>query len=141
MDVECIGMFFNESEISEDEDPQIALVIPKDTLNRSSGNIIGRFTYEINSKTKLVYRVYIDKVLVNEYRTNLPSTNSGKYDTVLFRYPGSARANKDGAHRIHVEYGLIPNIAEVSSKVVWDDVVAPGEADFVITLLPSKITE
>lgn len=137
MDIELLGMFFNEVSIESDEEPQKKLVINKYNLDRSSKNIIGRFKYEINSRTKLIFNVSVDGVMVNEYGTNLPyETNAGNYDTVLFRYPNSAKANKDGLHKVHVEFGMIPNIVESSYKVVWDDVVAPGEADFEIELTP-----
>lgn len=142
MDIDLLGMFFNETEIAEDEEPQKKLTIKKYDLNRSTGNIIGRFQFEINSRTKLVWTVTLDGVMVGEFGSNLPyNVSAGKYDTVLFRYPGSAKANKDGLHKVHVEFGIIPNIVESSTKTTWDDIVAPGEVDFIIELLPDTSAE
>jgi hypothetical protein len=140
MKVECLGMYFNETSIDEDEEPSIDLTIKKDELDRSSGNIIGRFQFDIESRTKLVFTVTLDGRKVDDFGTNLPYfEKSGMYDTVLFHYPNSARANKPGMHRVHVECGLIDHIVESSDKMKWFPAEAKSVADFVIRLLPNEI--
>lgn len=141
MEVDCLGMYFNETSIDEDENPSIDLTIKKDELDRSSGNIVGRFQFEIENRTKLVFTVTLDGRKVDDFGTNLPyMEHSGIYDTVLFHYPNSARAMKPGIHRVHVECGLIDGIVESKEGLVdWKPAQAKSVADFIIRLLPNEI--
>lgn len=141
MKIECMGMYFNESSIDEDELPATELTIEKDVLDRSSGYIIGRFAFEIESRSKIVFEVTVDGRKVDDYGTNLPyMETSGNYDTTLFKYPNSAKANKNGKHKVHVKYGLIAGVVESQEGLIeWGDIQAIGEADFIINLLPHKI--
>lgn len=141
--IECLGMFFNENEITKDAEPTTALNIEKDVLDRSSGFIVGRFGFEIDRRSKLVFEVTLDGVKMDDYGTNLPyMESSGVYDTTLFEYPGSAKANEDGEHNVHVKSGLITGIVENQLGLVdWAKVQAYSEADFTITLLPHKIVD
>jgi len=139
MKITCEGIYFNKSSIASDDEPFTNLVIEKDVLDRSSGNIIARFDFEIESKSKLVFEVFFDGIKLDEYGTNLPyMETSGKYDTVLFRYPNSAKANRAGVHKIHVKCGLISGIVEASEITEWKEVEAISEADFYIKLNPNK---
>ncbi|MFA5306110.1 MAG: hypothetical protein WC365_01535 [Candidatus Babeliales bacterium] len=139
MEVKCLGMYFNETSIDEDEEPSIDLTIKKYDLDRSSGFIIGRFKFDIESRSKLVFSVTLDGKKVDDYGTNLPYfEKSGIYDTTLFHYPNSARANKPGIHRVHVECGLIDKIVESSDRMKWYPAKAKSVADFVIRLLPNE---
>lgn len=136
--IECLGMYFNEMSIDEDEMPAQDITINKDVLDRSSGNIIGCFKFDIDNRSKLVFSVELDDRIVDNFGTNLPyQEHSGIYDTVLFHYPNSARANKAGMHRVHVEFGLIDGIVESKEGLInWGPVEAKGSVDFVIRLTP-----
>ena len=137
--VDLEGMFFNQQGgFREEDEPKGVLEIRKDVLDRSSGYIIGRFQYEIAARAKIVYRVSVDGKMVDDYGTGLPyGSGIGYYDTVLFKYPNSARANKLGSHAVQVEYGLITGIAESALGLLdWGKVRAKGEANFIIKLLP-----
>ena len=136
MDVKCVGLFFNESSIESDKEPSLELVISKDALDRSSGNIIARFEYNVESRSKLLFSVYLDGKQIDDYGTNFPfDSNGGFYDTVLFRYPNSAKANKLGTHKVRVICSIIPNIVESSEDLVdWKDATILSESNFLITL-------
>jgi len=136
--VSLSGMFFNQNEIREEDEPVQALTIAKDTLDRSSGFIVGRFKYKIDARSKIIWQVAIDGRQLDGYGTGVPyGASEGIYDTPLFRYPGSARANKDGLHKVHVEYGLITGIAENALGLLdGGRVRSIGSADFTINLLP-----
>jgi hypothetical protein len=138
------GMFFDQWEgFTEEDEPQEKLTIEKDVLDRSTGNIIGRFSYAIDARAKLVYQVSVDGKKVDGYGTGLPyGIGEGEYDTILFKYPNTAKANKDGIHKVHVEYALITGIAESQLGLLeWGKMTAKGTADFTITLLPHKIQD
>lgn len=148
--LEIQGIFFNESEITKDEEPMEKLVIEKDVLDRSSGFIIGRFGFAIQNRAKIVFEVTVDGKKVDDFGTNLPyMENGGVYDTTLFKYPNSAKANKDGAHKVHIRAGLITGIVEGNTKgrneglglTKWGEVKAIVEKDFVVELLPHKIVD
>jgi hypothetical protein len=148
--LEIQGMFFNESEITKEEEPMEKLVIEKDVLDRSSGFIVGRFGFAIQNRAKIVFEVTVDGKKVDDFGTNLPyMENGGVYDTTLFKYPGSAKANKDGIHKVHIRAGLITGIVEGNTKgrneglglTKWGEVKAIVEKDFVIELLPHKIVD
>ena len=151
--LEIQGMFFNESEITKDEEPAEKLVIEKDVLDRSSGFIVGRFGFAVQNRAKIVFEVKVDGKRVDGYGTNLPyMENGGVYDCPLFNYndiENTASANKDGDHKIHVKAGLITGIVEGNTKgrneglglVKWGKVKAIVEKDFVIELLPHKIVD
>lgn len=143
MKVICEGMFFNESSIDEDESPVTELTIEKDVLDRSSGFIVGRFNFDIENRSKIVFEVKVDGRKINDYGTNLPyMESSGKYDTTLFKYPNSAKANRDGKHKVHVKAGLIDGIVESQEGLIeWGSIQAISEVDFVINLLPHKIVD
>ena len=121
------------------------LVIEKDVLDRSSGQIIGRFNYDTDARAKLVFTVSLDGKVLDEYGTGLPyNTGWGSYDTVLFRYPNGAKQNKDGVHKVHVEYALITGIAESQLGLLeWGKFTesSKGTADFTIRLLPHKLPQ
>jgi len=136
--VSLSGIFFNQNEIREEDEPAQALTISKDTLDRSSGYIVGRFKYKVDARAKIIWQVAIDGRQIDGYGTGTPyGSIEGIYDTTLFRYPGTARANKDGQHKVHVEYGLITGIAENALGLLdWGKVKSIGSADFTITLLP-----
>jgi len=137
------GMFFNENQITKDDEPQMLLEIEKDVLDRSSGFIIGRFAFEIEARSKIVFEVTLDGVKIDDFGTNLPyMETSGVYDTTLFKYPNSARANKDGVHKVHVKAGLITGIVESQADLIeWKAVEATSESLFFIKLLPHKIVD
>jgi hypothetical protein len=137
------GMFFNENQITKDDEPQILLEIEKDVLDRSSGYIIGRFLFNIASCSKIVFEVTLDGVKIDDFGTNLPyMETSGIYDTTLFKYPNSARANKDGIHRVYVKAGLITGIVESQEDLIeWDAIENTSESLFFIKLLPHKIVD
>ena len=138
------GMFFDQwAGYTEEDEPAEELTIEKDRLDRSSGFIIGRFSYIIDARAKIVFRVSVDGKVLNDYGTGLPyGIGEGEYDTTLFKYPNSARANKDGLHKVHVEYALITGIAESALGLIeWGKMTAKGTADFTITLLPHKIRD
>jgi hypothetical protein len=137
------GMFFNENQITKDDEPQILLEIEKDVLDRSSGYIIGRFLFNIASRSKIVFEVTLDGVKIDDFGTNLPyMETSGIYDTTLFKYPNSARANKDGIHRVYVKAGLITGIVESQKDLIeWDAIENTCESLFFIKLLPHKIVD
>jgi len=136
MKVTCLGMYFNETAIESDKEPSQELTIKKSVLDRSSGNIIARFEYSTESRTKLVYQVFFDDKPLMYMGTNIPvETNSGFYDTILLHYPNSAKANKLGKHKIRVVCGLIPNIVLSKEGLVdWKPAQAISEANFVINL-------
>ena len=138
------GMFFDDwAGWTEEDEPQEKLTIPKDVLDRSSGYIIGRFSYDIAARAKIVFRVTLDGKVLNAYGTGLPyGIGEGEHDTTLFKYPGSAKANKDGVHKLHVDYALITGIAESALGLLeWGELKAKGSADFEIELLPHKIQD
>jgi hypothetical protein len=138
------GMFFDDwAGWTEEDLPEEELTIEKDTLDRSTGYIIGRFSYDVAARAKIVFRVSLDGKVLDDYGTGLPyGIGEGTYDTTLFKYPNSARANKDGPHKVHVEYALITGIAESQLGLLeWGELKAKGTADFTITLLPHKITD
>lgn len=141
--VKLTGLFFNRWEIREEDEPESGLTIPKDILDRSSGYIFGRFEYKVDARAKLVFRVTLDGKVIAEQGTGLPyGVFSGRYDTVLFRYPGTVRANKDGNHLLNVKYGLITGIAESALGLLeWGQVRTVNEADFTIKLLPHQIQD
>jgi hypothetical protein len=135
--VQCMGMFFNMQGGFRAEDvPATALTITKDVLDRSSGFIVGRFKADIKDRSKIVFGVTVDGVLVDGFGTNLPYVfTSGTYDTTLFKYPNTAAASTPGPHQVHVKVGLITGIVEKQlGLVVWDSVKGISEADFTITL-------
>jgi hypothetical protein len=139
MKVECIGVYFNEMAIESDKEPYTELSIDKYDLNRSSGQIIGRFAYEVESPSKLIFTVLVDGVKMDDFGTNLPSgENSGNYDTTLFRYPNSAKANKVGRHVVKVKCGLIDELVPVSENTKWKAAQAISEAQFIINLTNNK---
>lgn len=136
------GMFFDDwAGWTEEDEPEEALTIEKDVLDRSSGFIIGRFGYSIDARAKIVFRVSVDGNVLSDYGTGLPyGIGEGEYDTTLFKYPNSAKANKDGLHKVHVDYALITGIAESALGLLeWGEMTAKGTADFTITLLPHKL--
>lgn len=136
-----LGLFFNEyGGITKDMEPQPYIAIKKDVLDRSSGFIIGRFGFEIQNRAKIVFEVYVDGVKVDDFGTNLPyMESSGVYDTVLFKYPNSVKAMRDGNHTIHVQAGLITGIVEKELGLIeWGKVKAHTAADFTIKLLPHE---
>lgn len=139
--VSLSGIFFNQNEIREEDEPAQALSISKDTLDRSSGYIVGRFKYKVDTRAKIIWQVAIDGRQIDGYGTGTPyGSIEGIYDTTLFRYPGTARANKDGPHKVHVEYGLITGIAENALGLLdWGKVKSIGSSDFTITLLPHTV--
>jgi len=140
--VELTGLFFNKQDGFRVEDiPAQELVIESDVLDRSSGMIIGRFEYKADARAKIVYRVFLDGKLIQEAGTNLPyESTTGIYDTVLFKYPNSARANIPGRHKVHVEYGMIVGITESQLGLLnWGTIKGATTADFLIRLLPHKI--
>lgn len=135
------GMFYDDwAGWTEEDEPETEMTIEKDVLDRSSGFIIGRFSYAIDARAKIVFRVSVDGKVLNDYGTGLPyGIGEGEYDTTLFKYPNSAKANKDGKHPVHVEYALITGIAESALGLLeWGEMTAKGTADFTITLLPHK---
>jgi len=139
--VELTGLFYNKQDGFRVEDiPAQELVIESDVLDRSSGMIIGRFEYKADARAKIVYKVYLDGKLIQEAGTNLPyESTTGIYDTVLFKYPNSARANIPGRHKVHVEYGMIVGIAESQLGLLnWGTIKGATSADFLIRLLPHK---
>lgn len=139
MKIECEGIYFNEMSIESDKEPSQELTIEKYDLDRSSGQIIARFNYEIDSRSKLVFKVELDGVKVDDYGTNLPVVDeSGNYDTTLFKWFNSAKANKLGKHKIKVTCGLIPNLVTESTDIVWKEVQAISEANFIVTLVKNK---
>lgn len=138
MKVTCEGMYFNKRDGDyTNDDPETEMVIDKAVLDRSTGMFLGRFDFEIEQRTKLVFTVEFDGVKVDKYGTNLPyQETSGKYTTILFKYPNSAKANKKGDHKVRVKYGLISGIIESKEDLVnWKDAEAVGEATFVIKLI------
>ena len=138
--VELTGMYFNKPEIRLEDEPAQELVIEKDTLDRSSGHIIGRFEFKADARAKIVAKVFLDGKMIQEFGTNLPyESTTGIYDTVLFKYPNSARANIPGRHKVHVEYGMIVGIAESQLGLLnWGTIKGATTADFLIRLLPHK---
>ena len=138
--LEIQGMFFNEKQIVKDDEPATELTIEKDVLDRSTGYIIGRFGFAIQNRAKIVFEVTVDGKKVDDFGTNLPyMENGGVYDCPLFKYPNSAKANKKGAHKVHVKAGLITGgVDSQLGLVTWGKVKAITEADFVINLLPHK---
>jgi len=141
--LEVEGMFFNESEITKDEEPAIFLEIEKDVLDRSSGFIIGRFKFEIQNRAKIVFEVFVDGVKVDDYGTNLPyMEKSGVYDTTLFQWPNSKKANKDGMHSVQVKAGLIAGIVEKElGMITWGKVKAVTSEVFRVNLLTHQIVD
>jgi hypothetical protein len=141
------GMFFDDwAGWTEEDEPEQALTIEKDVLDRSSGYIIGRFSFDIAARAKIVFRASLDGKVIDDYGTGLPyGIGEGEYDTTLFNYndvPNTAKANKDGPHKVHVEYALITGITESQLGLLeWGELKSKGTADFVITLLPHKITD
>lgn len=136
------GMFFDQwAGWTEEDEPAEELTIEKDRLDRSSGYIIGRFSYAIDARAKIVWQASLDGKVIDGYGTGLPyGIGEGEHDTVLFKYPGSAKANKDGVHKVHVDYALITGIAESQLGLLeWGELKAKGSADFEITLLPHKL--
>lgn len=138
--VEIEGLFFNEGQITKEDEPAVYLEVEKDVLDRSTGNFIGRFKFEIPARSKLVYQVFVDGEKVDGYGTNLPyMESSGVYDTILFRYPNSAKANKDGKHEVYVKAGVITAITESQIGLIdWGKVRGVTSETFVINLLPHK---
>ena len=138
--VELTGLYFNRPEIRLEDEPAQELVIEKDILDRSSGMILGRFEFKADARAKIAAKVFLDGKLVQEFGTNLPyETTTGTYDTVLMKYPNSARANTPGRHKIHVEYGMITGIAESQLGLLnWGTIKGATTADFLIRLLPHK---
>jgi hypothetical protein len=139
MKVNTIGIFFNESSIESDKEPNTELTIEKYDLDRSSGFIIARFNYEVETRSKLVFTVTMDGKKVDDYGTNLPAIEGdGDYDTTLFKFPNSAWANKLGKHVIKVKAGLIDGLVEISEATKWKPAQAISEATFVINLVRNK---
>ena len=138
--VELTGLYFNRPEIRLEDEPAQELVIEKDILDRSSGMILGRFEFKADARAKIAAKVFLDGKLVQEFGTNLPyETTTGTYDTVLMKYPNSARANTPGRHKVHVEYGMITGIAESQLGLLnWGGIKGATTADFLIRLLPKK---
>jgi hypothetical protein len=142
--VELEGMFFNQQAgFTEEDQPKQAITIEKDVLDRSSGYIIGRFRYKLDARAKVLYRVSVDGKVIDDYGSGLPyGSGAGTMDPTLFKYPNSAKANKDGTHQVHVDYALITGITESQLGLVeWGKFTAKGSADFEITLLPHKIPQ
>lgn len=141
--LEVLGLYFNESEITKDEEPAQELVIPKDVLDRSSGFILGRFKFEIPARSKIVFEVFVDGIKIDDFGTNLPyMESSGVYDTTLFEWPGSNKANRDGNHRVEIKAGLITGIVEKElGMVVWGKVKAVTHAVFNVKLLKHEIVD
>ena len=139
--LKVLGMYFNRIEIREEDEPSEFLTIEKDILDRSSGYILARFAFEIPARSKIVYEVFVDGVKVDDYGTNLPYLEkSGIFDTILFKYPNTAKANRDGTHVIFVRAGLIVGIVEKElGMVVWGKVKGYTEAEFKIKLNPHQI--
>jgi hypothetical protein len=140
--VELEGLFFNMIDgFREEDEPEQAIEIEKDVLDRSSGYIVGRFRYKVAARAKIVFKVSFDGKVLGNFGSGVPyCSGEGTIDPTLFKYPNSAKANKPGVHKVKVEYGLITGIS--SSHVdltTWGDVKAKGVADFTICLLPSKI--
>lgn len=139
MKINTLGIYFNENSIESDKEPSIELTIDKYDLDRSSGYIIARFNYEVETRSKLVFTVTIDGAKVDDYGTNLPAIEgSGDYDTTLFKYPGTAKANKIGKHVVKVKAGLIDGLVLESTATKWKEAQALSEATFVINLVKTK---
>jgi hypothetical protein len=138
--VELTGLYFNKPEIRLEDEPAQELVIEKDTLDRSSGMIIGRFEYKADARAKIVAKVFLDGKMIQEFGTNLPyESTTGIYDCVLLKYPNSARANIPGRHKVHIEYGMVVGIAESQLGLLnWGTIKGATTADFLIRLLPHK---
>ena len=138
--VELTGLYFNKPEIRLEDEPAQELVIEKDTLDRSSGMIIGRFEYKADARAKIVAKVFLDGKMIQEFGTNLPyESTTGIYDCVLLKYPNSARANIPGRHKVHIEYGMVVGIAESQLGLLnWGGIKGATTADFLIRLLPKK---
>jgi len=139
--IECLGMFFNQSQITSEDEPAKEMTIEKDVLDRTPQFFIGRFKAEIKDRSKIVYEVFMDGRKIDGYGTNLPYIfTSGSYDTTLFRWPGSARANKPGQHIISGKVGLITGIVESQLGLLeWDKIKAVTEFRFAVNLLPNKL--
>lgn len=140
--IELTGLYFNKSEIRAEDEPAQELIIEKDVLDRSTGMIFGRFEYKVPARAKIVWMAYIDGKRIFEGGSNLPyGATEGYYDIPIFWYPNSAAANKDGKHKVHVEYGVITGITESQlGLLLWGKVKSATSADFLIRLLPHKIT-
>lgn len=137
MEVICEGIYFNETSIESDKEPSQELTIDKYDLSRSSGFIIARFKFDIDTASKLMFKVELDGVKDNKYGTNLPvMETSGDYDTTLFRWDGSAKHNKVGRHVIKVTSGIIPRVGD--NRVTWDKVEVQSEATFIVNLVDKK---
>lgn len=146
--VDLEGLFFNQQAgFTSDDVPKKELTIEKDVLDRSSQMFVGRFQYKIPARSKIVFRASLDGFTLDEedseFGTNLPyMSGEGYVDPVLIKYPSSARANRDGRHKLVVEYGVITGITESQiGLLTWGKLQATKVSEFTITLLPHKITD
>lgn len=129
------GLFFNQRNIDSELEVYQSLKISKDTLDHSSGYIMGQFAFDnVDSRTALVWTVFVDGIKTDTYGSNLPdSLTTGVHNITLFKYPNSARANKLTTHKIHVSYGYITGIVE-NASVDWSSAQNIKEVDYTITL-------
>lgn len=135
MDAKFLGMFFNQNQVASDDEPSTDLVIKKDTMNRSSGEILGRFSYKFENKAKLVWEVTIDGIKLGTFNNTLPTLPlEGNIDTTLFRWPGTAKANKLGKHIVNVKTGMIDKFMENSKMIIEDTVDLVDDVTFTVTL-------
>ena len=109
--VDILGLFFGVYNTAENqEDPKTDLTIKKTDLNQSSGNFVGRFSW-INTggyTEAILAKVKIDGVEVQAMGGSRVTTQGQKgiVDTVVFRWPGTAKANKIGTHVVEVTPGV-----------------------------------
>lgn len=150
-DVRLVGLFFNQNQIREEDEPESGLTIEKDVLDRSTGEIFGRFRFDnLGARGKIIFRVFLDGKEIKIGGANLPYGKfKGYYDTNLFRYPNTANSNTDGIHRLKVVSGVITGGVDGNTKgrneglglLDFGQIRSVKEADFTIKLLPHKIPQ
>lgn len=109
--VDLLGLFFGTYNTAPGaEAPQKDLMIKKETLDRSTGNFVGRFAWinEGGYTATIDARVAIDGVPVPAMGGSRITTQGqkGEVDTVLFRWPNTAKANQPGRHTVEVTAGI-----------------------------------
>jgi hypothetical protein len=109
--VDILGLLFGVYNTAEgQEDPKTDLTIKKTDLNQSSGNFVGRFAWSNTGgyTETILAKVKIDGVEVPAFGGSRVTTQgqNGTVDTVVFRWPNTAKANKIGMHVVEVTPGV-----------------------------------
>jgi len=111
MRVDILGLFFGVYNTAEGQaEPEQDLVIKKEDMNRSNGILVARIAWKNETGNRLapVCKVEIDGKPVQESDGGnvLGPGTAGSVDVPVFRWPGTAYANRYGRHEVKITSGV-----------------------------------